>query len=89
MNTDEVKLDWSEENITIEYQDGKYYLNLYARDSETGGWDVVRTDEHRSMFDALKGAVQWVEVEREQERKFDAMYEEHQRWLELQDPTED
>jgi hypothetical protein len=63
MNEEETVLDWSDQSITVERQGGKFYLNYWVRDSETGGYDVVRTQEFGSMYDALKGAIKWVDDE--------------------------
>ena len=80
MITDDTLLDWADENITIEYEGGKYFLNWWYRDSETGGYDVIRTDEHTSMFDALKGAIEWVEGNLYEERKIQESQAEYDLW---------
>lgn len=70
---EETVLDWQDQGITVEAQGGKFYLNLWARDSETGGYDVVRTEEHRSMYDALKGAIKWVDDEAAADAYYDKL----------------
>lgn len=79
MINDETVLDWSDENLTIEYQQGKYFLNFWSRDSETGGWDVVREEEYGSMYDALTAAIKHVDDLAAEDRRIQEMQEESDR----------
>jgi hypothetical protein len=79
MLTEDTVLDWTDENLTIEYQRGKYFLNFWSRDVETGGWDVVREEEYRSMYDALTNALKHVDDLAAEDRRIQAMQEESDR----------
>lgn len=72
-------LDWTDENLTIEYQNGKYFLNFWIRDHETGGWDVVRADECGSMHEALTKALEHVDNNAKEDRKNQELMEESDR----------
>jgi hypothetical protein len=84
MQEPQIILDWTDENITVEYdQHDGYHLNRWSRDPETGGWDVVRTDKHKSAFDAVAGALEWVRQDAENDRKIQQSFEEQDREREL------
>ena len=65
-----VILDWQEENVTITERsaeialNGKRYLvEWYARDSETGGWDVVQMKAFDSIYSAMKTIMAIIDYE--------------------------
>lgn len=83
MKEPQIILDWTDENITVEYDENGYHLNRWDRDPETGGYDVVRTDHHKSAESAIAGALEWVRDEAENDRKMQELFEEQDREREL------
>jgi hypothetical protein len=76
-------LDWMDENLTIEYDLGKYHLTVWTRDNGTGGWDANYTEVYTSMHEALKGAIKIVEDNAKYDRQQMDLQEESDRWAEI------